>query len=222
VTSSAALAADLAADLDSRIRSLPAPGVGPVRSVRREFTRLLRDETADVVISVADAVVDAYPWVAYELIHHHGAALRAVTPRQVVRLARRLADWGTVDAFGTILAGPAWRVGALGDEVIAGWARSPDRWWRRAALVATVALNVPARGGFGDPARTLAVCATLVDDRDDMVVKAMSWALRSLVDPDAQAVRDFLDRHRGRLPARVTREVTNKLTVGLKNPARKL
>jgi hypothetical protein len=29
------------------------------------------------------------------------------------------------------------------------------------------------------------VCTLLVDDRDDMVVKALSWALRSLVDPDA-------------------------------------
>jgi hypothetical protein len=38
------------------------------------------------------------------------------------------------------------------------------------------------------------------------------------VDPDAHAVRDFLARHDGRLPARVVREVTNKLTVGLKNP----
>ena len=213
VVSSAALAADL----DRRIRGLATPGVGPVRSVRREYTRLLRGEPADVVISVADVVVDRHAWVAYELIHYHPAALRAVTPAQVVRLARRLADWGTVDAFGTILAGPAWRVGALGDDVIAGWARSPDRWWRRAALVSTVALNVPARGGSGDPVRTLAVCDLLVHDRDDMVVKAMSWALRSLVDPDAYAVRDFLARHVGRLPARVVREVTNKLTVGLKN-----
>jgi 3-methyladenine DNA glycosylase AlkD len=56
-----------------------------------------------------------------------------------------------------------------------------------------------------------------VDDRDDMVVKAMSWALRSLVGPDADAVRAFLSRHDGHLPSRVVREVTNKLTVGLKN-----
>jgi 3-methyladenine DNA glycosylase AlkD len=214
-------AAAHAAELDRRIRALAAPGVGPVRSVRREYSRLLRDEPADLVISMAGVVVDQHAWVAYELIHYHPAALRAVTSEQVVRLARRLADWGTVDAFGTILAGPAWRVGALGDDVIAGWARSPDRWWRRAALVSTVALNVPARGGSGDPVRTLAVCDLLVDDRDDMVVKAMSWALRSLVDPDAQAVRDFLARHDRRLPTRVVREVTSKLTVGLKSHRRR-
>jgi len=33
-------------------------------------------------------------------------------------------------------------------------------------------------------------------------------------------VRDFLDRHDGRLPARVAREVASKLTVGVKSPRR--
>jgi hypothetical protein len=33
-----------------------------------------------MVISVADALVDRHAWVAYELIHYHRAALRAVTP----------------------------------------------------------------------------------------------------------------------------------------------
>ena len=63
-------------------------------------------------------------------------------------------------------------------EEIERWTESPDRWWRRAALVATVPLNVAAQGGTGDATRTLRVCELLVDDRDDMVVKAMSWALR--------------------------------------------
>ena len=54
-----------------------------------------------------------------------------------------------------------------------GWARSPDRWLRRSALVATV-------GAKAEAARTLAVCAGLAADRDDMVVKALSWALREL------------------------------------------
>ena len=60
----------------------------------------------------------------------------------------------------------------------------------------------------------------LVADHEDMVVKAMSWALRQLVVHDPDAVREFLEEHKDVLAARVKREVRNKLTTGLKNPKR--
>jgi 3-methyladenine DNA glycosylase AlkD len=83
-----------------------------------------------------------------------------------------------------------------------------------------VALNVRSHGGYGDVLRTLAVCRLLVDDHDDMVVKAMSWALRALVVHDPEAVWAFLREHDAVLAARVKREVRNKLTTGLKYPKR--
>ena len=69
--------------------------------------------------------------------------------------------------------------------------------------------------------RTLAVCRLLAADQDDMVVKAMSWALRELIQHDAKAVREFLNQNDAVLAARVKREVNNKMTTGLKNPKRK-
>jgi 3-methyladenine DNA glycosylase AlkD len=102
--------------------------------------------------------------------------------------------------------------------LIQSWARSKDRWWRRAALVSTVPLNNKTRGGQGDAARTLAICAMLVEDRDDMVVKALSWALRELVKHDPKSVRAFMAEHKDTLAPRVRRELRNKLTTGLKNP----
>jgi 3-methyladenine DNA glycosylase AlkD len=60
----------------------------------------------------------------------------------------------------------------------------------------------------------------LVNDTEDMVVKALSWALRALVVHDPDAVRGFLGEHEDVLAARVKREVRNKLTTGLKNPRR--
>ena len=98
------------------------------------------------------------------------------------------------------------------------WTHSKDRWWRRAAVVSTVPLNTKARGGSGDAARTLKICETLIADRDDMVVKAMSWALRALATRDPKAVRRFLRTHGNALAPRVVREVNNKLNTGLKNP----
>lgn len=52
-------------------------------------------------------------------------------------------------------------------------------------------------------------------------VKAMSWALRELVGHDPDAVWKFLRDHAEAFAARVTREVRNKFTTGLKNPRRK-
>ena len=92
------------------------------------------------------------------------------------------------------------------------------RWWRRTALVATTGLNVKTRGDHGDARRTFAVCEMLTDDHDDMVVKAMSWALRELVPWEPNAVERFLSSNEDRLAARVKREVRNKLRTGLKNP----
>lgn len=60
----------------------------------------------------------------------------------------------------------------------------------------------------------------LIYDRDDMVVKAMSWALRRLgtVDPDAS--RSFVNRHREQLASLIVREVSRKLETGRKDGRR--
>lgn len=125
-----------------------------------------------------------------------------------------------MDTFAVYLSGPAWRERQAPDSLIAHWARSNDRWRRRAALVSTVPLNLRSRGGAGDADRTLAICRMLIDDRDDMVVKALSWALRELAKHDPRPVQAFLREHEDALAARVLREVRHKLTTGLKNPTR--
>jgi 3-methyladenine DNA glycosylase AlkD len=127
-------------------------------------------------------------------------------------------SWGAVDSFARIVAGPAWLKGMLDDGVIVCWAKSEDLWWRRVALVCTVALNVRSHGGYGDTKRTLAICRMLVGDHEDMVVKALSWVLRALVIHDPDSVQHFLQEHSHCLASRVRREVTKNLRTGLKNP----
>ena len=212
--------AALADELDRQIRALPEQTVEAIRAVRREWSRRLRQASGRDVVALALALVGRHRWVAYELVYHHPQALAGVTAREVELLGQGLADWGAVDAFGCVLAGPAWRRGRLADEVVQGWAASRDRWWRRAALVSTVPLNLRSRGGTGDTSRTLDICARLVADRDDMVVKALSWALRALVVWDPAAVAGFLEEHGEVLAARVRREVRSKLATGRKHARR--
>jgi hypothetical protein len=88
---------------------------------------------------------------------------------------------------------------------------------RRLGLTADE-MRIVSRGGTSDVPRTLRLCRLLAADHEDMVVKAMSWALREVSKRDPAAVRAFLERHSGVLAARVVREVTNKLVTGRKNP----
>jgi 3-methyladenine DNA glycosylase AlkD len=152
--------------------------------------------------------------VPYELLFYHKPALRSLNAEQVERLGQGIHNWSSTDIFAHFVAGPAWKDGRLSDERLYRWANSPDVWWRRAALVSTVYLD-------GDTQRTLAMCRTLMDDKHDMIVKAMSWALRALIAYDRQAVESFLAENDDVLAARVKREVRNKLETGLKNPRRK-
>ena len=214
-------AQEFADEIAARIRALPSVTTAPVRVVRRESSKRLAKSSSGFVIDVALRLLDTPGmdrFIAYELVKHHRAAAASLRERQLERLGRGLDEWGEVDCFACYLAGPAWREHQVSDEVIHRWARSKDRWWRRAALVSTVPLNSKAQGGSGDTGRTLEVCRMLLGDRDDMVVKAMSWALRELSKRDPKAVKGFLADHRNEIASRVVREVRNKLSTGLKNP----
>jgi 3-methyladenine DNA glycosylase AlkD len=216
--SAAAKAADLAAaqaaSLAAEIAALPKRDTPSVRAVRRRWTAALKSAPSDEVLQLAAAFElqagQGGKWVAYELIRFHPGAFAATGEAQVADFAGRAQSWGAVDAFGTILAGPLWAWGAVSDAVIRGWAGSPDRWLRRLALVASVGGRIEAR-------RTLELARRLADDRDDMVEKALSWALRALAMQDRPAVEQFMAEFEPRLAARVKREVRNKLATGLKS-----
>src|SRR5579862_5699785 len=213
----------LAEEIDERLSSLAGgAATAELREVRREFTHRLKDAAPHVVLELANLLIDvpqtAYRFIAYELIHHHPAALSHLNAWQLEQLGRGIASWGAVDCFAVYLSGPVWRDRRIPNSLIHGWARSADRWWRRAALVSTVPLNSKSQGGTGDTYRTLQVCRLLERDRDPMVSKAMSWALRELAKRDPRAVREYLAARKDVLPAIVLREVTNKLRTGVKNP----
>jgi len=218
--SNSSRAKKVASEIDAKIRALPVQNTPSVRAIRRQYSRKLRKAKPEFVLEVARELLETYGYrgAPYELIRHHEAAFQSLGEAELEDLGQGINSWWSVDSFARTLAGPAWLKGQVSNELIHRWAHSPDLWWRRAALVSTVALNLRSRGGYGDVSRTLEVCRLLVDDHEDMVVKAMSWALRELIVHDPDAVREFLKEHEDVLAARVKREVRNKLTTGLKNP----
>jgi 3-methyladenine DNA glycosylase AlkD len=227
----------LTTEITSDLRALPDFTVKPLRNLRRSYTKRLAGQTPRFVVNLALELISrsdtlaakpaktsrtdrVYRFLAYEFVHFHRPALHSLKAATLERLGQGMSEWFDVDTFGVYLSGPAWCNNQIKDAQIHRWTRSKDRWWRRAALVSTVPLNLKSRGGCGDCTRTLGVCELLIDDRDDMVVKALSWALRELVSHNPKAVRGFIAKYEDRLAARVLREVRNKLTTGVKNPRR--
>ena len=214
---------EIASEIDAEIRALSVRNTPNERAIRRKYSRILKQTDPEFILDLARELLYnyGYRWLAYELIQNHRAAFQSIGEAELEEFGRGINSWWSVDSFARTLSGPAWLNGQVSDKLIYKWAHSKDRWWRRAALVSTVALNVRSHGGRGDGPRTLEVCRLLVDDHDDMVVKAMSWALRELVIHEPDEVREFLVKYGDVMAARVKREVRNKLTTGLKNPGLK-
>lgn len=194
------------------------PTVAEVRAKAKGFAKGDPGEVRSRILSLAKTGDEQ---LAFEIARASKKAVLAMSVRDIESMLPALHDWCSTDCFGCFISGVAWREGTITDATVKKWAGSPNLWTRRAALVSTVPLNLPARGATapdGEAGKTLAVCEQLVGDHEDMIVKAMSWALRELARRDRAAVVAFLGRHGDRLAARVRREVGNKLRTGLKNP----
>ncbi len=154
---------------------------------------------------------------AWWLLEREKEIIPSLSLKEMSELQGILDNWVSVDFFGTFIFGVLWRIGTLSDAQVNNLLSSTDVWQRRLALVGTVALNTRSRGGTGDTSRTIAICEQVVEDREDMIEKALSWSLRSLIFWDKPAVESFMRKHESRLCSRVKREVNHKLEHGTKN-----
>lgn len=191
------------------------------RKVVKELKkRISKEEPAEIIKLCKDLVnmnIFECQQVAYEVLEKMKKVRDRLAYEDIMDLRKGLDNWVSVDTFSGYISGIAWRKGTISDGEIMRWAGSEDRWIRRSALVSTLGLNQKARGGTGDTGRTLMVCEKLKADHDDMVVKALSWALRELSKTDFEASSRFLEENREVLHKRVVRELTTKLEIGRKN-----
>lgn len=194
--------------------------VSDIRKVLREYKMLMKAEPVDTVLKLAHAIIDQNTLegrqLAFELVGGHSLTMSKLKRNQLESLGQGIDNWASVDSFSCGIAGICWREGNLSDTAIKSWVKSKDPWWRRAGVVATVPLNIKSRGGTGDSKRTMMVCEMVVEDDHLMVHKALSWALRQLIEWDRKTVQSFLNRHDDVLPKIVIREVTKKLETGTK------
>lgn len=155
--------------------------------------------------------------LAFEMIGRDRKLLGTLEYMDLSELGQNLDNWASVDHYTVGIFGVLWGRGVVKDKHIDKLLKSDNFWDRRVAVVSTVSLNLKSRGGTGDTPRTIAICEQVVDERHDMIQKALSWALRELSKRDREAVISFLERNEKRLANRVLREVNHKLDFGTKN-----
>jgi 3-methyladenine DNA glycosylase AlkD len=121
-------------------------------------------------------------------------------PEDIDRFARwidlYINNWAKCDGFcnhavGDFVTQYPWAV-----EHLKEWARSENRWMRRAAAVSLI---VPAkRGEFLDD--VFAIADLLLLDRDDLVQKGYGWLLKEGSRRHRNEVFDYVLRHRTDMP----------------------
>ncbi|MCG6188714.1 DNA alkylation repair protein [Maribellus maritimus] len=192
-----------------------------IKKIVNDWSKVLYDFSAQqwigLCIELAGKEIFEAQVLSYELLWKNKRALAKLNQTQILELGNMLDNWVSVDSYSTMIAGWHWREGTLPDSQILEWLKSGNHWLRRVAVVCTVSLNLRSKGGTGDTKRTLMVCEKVIDDRNDLIVKALSWALRELSKNDKPAVEDFLVKYQDRLHSRVVREVNAKLETGRKN-----
>ena len=212
-------AKEVAAEVEKKVLSARSSTVPVLRAIRKSISRKVNHLDRQIVIEAALTLISrnrVHRFIPYELVQNHPGAMKGISSIEIEQLGEGMATWSEVDSFGCFVSGPAWAAERMRDAKVKGWAKSSDRWHRRAALVSTLALN--GRPIARDSTkRTLEICRMLIPDRDDMVVKAMSWALRRLATVDPEASRNFINQHKERVAGRIVREVSRKLETGRKD-----
>jgi 3-methyladenine DNA glycosylase AlkD len=124
----------------------------------------------------------------------------------------RISSWADHDALVHSLIAPMVVTKPVRAKTVLRWAKSPNRWHRRAACVALIK---GARVKMFFPEITQ-LSDSLLADQDDMVQKGLGWLLRETAKFDAKRTVPYLMTIRGRAPRLVLRTACETLPAQMK------
>jgi 3-methyladenine DNA glycosylase AlkD len=185
-----------------------------LRKVAYRFHRvLLREHGIGYLVSVADQLfrgrVLEEKNMAVMLLEK---SVRHFGPRQFLLFDEwldRVSNWADHDGLVHYLISPMIAGEPARVRFAFRWARSPNRWRRRAACVALI--RGARRQMFGNEIARLS--GMLLDDDDDMVQKGLGWLLREYAKADAAHAVPLLMKIRGHAPRLVLRTACETLKV---------
>jgi 3-methyladenine DNA glycosylase AlkD len=124
----------------------------------------------------------------------------------------RISSWADHDGLVHCLISPMIAAKPARAKKVFRWAKSKNRWHRRAACVALIR-GTRAKMLFPE---TVKLSDSLLADEDDMVQKGLGWLLRETAKFDAKRTVPYLMKIRERAPRLVLRTACETLPASLK------
>lgn len=199
-------------------------GVPAVRATARDFTRdhpLDREALKALAEALFDTGVFEMRSVAIAILERARKQLEPADADWLIGLVRASPLWAHVDWLAAAVVGPVLGDSPRARRQLDKWARDPDVWVRRTAILAPL---VPLRSGGGDFEAFEARVTPLLADESFWTRKAIGWVLREVSRRRPELTAGFVTRHHAALSALTWREATRRLPEALRAalPARAL
>jgi len=183
------------------------------RAVRRCRSEILRERDLDFLVKVADelftgAVLEEKVAAVF-LLEKMDAQFGDHEFRMFESWLDRISSWADHDGLVHYLVSPMVVAKPARVKNVFRWAKSPNRWHRRAACVAMIR---GARAKIFAP-KIVRLSDSLLADKDDMVQKGLGWLLRETAKHDPKRMVPYLMKIRARAPRLVLRTACETLPV---------
>jgi 3-methyladenine DNA glycosylase AlkD len=185
---------------------------GELRKVAVRFRRaVMREKGLDFLVQVADELFSAdvleEKTFAVYLLEKLTDCFADREFRLFESWLKRVSSWADHDALVHYLIAPMIAAKPARIKSVFSWAKSRDRWHRRAACVALI--QGTRHKMFFPEIRRLS--EVLLGDQDEMVQKGLGWLLRETAKADAKRTVPYLVRIRGACPRLVLRTACETL-----------
>ena len=183
-----------------------------LRKVAVRFRRtILKERGLQFLVTVADElfsgeVLEEKVFAVY-LLQNQIVRLGQREFRLLEKWIDRVSSWADHDALVHYLIAPLIAADPRHMKEIFRWARSRDRWHRRAACVALIP-GTRQKLFFAEIVR---LSNFLLSDSDDMVQKGLAWLLRETAKADAKTTVPYLLEVRRRAPRSLLRTACETL-----------
>jgi len=196
--------------------------VAEVTKISKHFYQTIKDLPKEDIFALCDELwKSGYSEEAYMACHFSYYISRKYEPADF-RVFERwvneyVTNWATCDTLCNHTVGTIVEKYPEYIEELKKWAKSPNRWVKRAAAVSLI---IPARRGLflND---IFEIADILLTDTDDLVQKGYGWMLKAASEAHTEAVLNFVIARKAVMPRTALRYAIEKMPADMKAEAMK-